>query len=643
MFVFGCGNLYSQDYADKDYTIRFVSEKIESDLAMELISTDEAQTALNNLEYLIDNPININTASKEELAEIPILSDFQINQFIQYRTNIGGKFENIYDIKAIPSWDEETIRWIHPLLYIGEKRQNGNSIYNHIHNSRKTVYAIYSYDNVKRDSTIIGKPYAVTLKTSISNKNIFDFSIAAQKDKGEPTGNSIGYLMDSYNISLGIYGIKNLRIFLGDYRTSWGSGLVMSQNFNIKTYSSTTNINTNKGISTVKGATESNFSRGLAAEIKIGKTKLAIISSLQNMDGNVSKDSTITSFTQTGIHKTIQDLQKKDAVKMRMIGGNISFGIKDINLILSGIYYDWNNFKLKTPKGTSSIEELKNIKKMTNYSLSYIYHPAIKRIILSGEIASNTTKGLSTIHTMQYQNDKIGNISANIRYASPKYWSFYSSSQYYSSNNINNQWGYSFAFQPQIKIPSTTLSLVYDKYKAIRKRTGKSANNESSVYYVDITSKNLKNTTLNTSILYNNRYDKGNRIKYKLKAVISRNNIEYLGHIDFNAYKRNPDSNYSFGKMITLGLNMNKKEQLRLKTRLSLFDTDSFYNRIFHYYPRISGDYTPTFINGKGYRISLLGTSKINKYIRVEANAALEKIIDASPKIFIGISLRYQN
>lgn len=642
VFVFLPDDLHSQIPTDKDYTIRVVSDRIENDLALGLISIDQAQTTLSNLEHLIDNPIDINTATKEDMSEIPILSDFQINQFIKYRTDIGGTFTNIYDIKSIPSWDEETILWIHPLLCISKKQQKDNSLYNTVYGSKKNISMTYLYDNIQRDSSIIGSPLALTLKTSISNKNIFDFSMSVQKDKGEPFGKTISSLMDSYNMSIGIYGIKNMKLFLGDYRTSWGSGLIMSQNFNIKTYSSSANINSNKGISTVKGASETNFSRGLAAEFCIRNTKLSIISSIQNMDGRVSEDSIITSFIQTGLHLTKNDMEKKSTVRMRMIGGNMSFRIKDLDLILSGIYYDWNKFRLRTPKGTSSIEELNNIDKMTNYSFSYIYHPTVRKVILRGETATNKNLGFATIHNLQYKNTRIGEMTLNIRYASPTFWSYYSSSQYYLSNNINNQWGYSIEYKPPIKIPNTDISLVYDRNCTIRHIQRKLANNESQTFYADITSKILKNTTVNSSLLYNNRYENGRRIRYKLKAIYDRNGIEYLANIDFNATKRHFESDYSFGKMITLGLNLNKNTNMKLKTRLSLFDTDSFHNRIFHYYPHVTGDYSPTFINGKGCRFSIFGVSEIATKIKLEANLSIEKKIDSNPNLYIGMSLIYR-
>lgn len=638
-------NLYSQEFnTSRDYTMGFVFDRIGNDLDLGLITYEQAQTALNNLQYLLDNPIDINTATKEDLLNIPLISEFQVNQFIIYRTNIGGQFENLYDIKSIPSWDEELISWIPPLLCISKVEEKEGSLYNYFYGSKINASMVYTYDNIKRNLKILGSPYAITLKTSVSNKNKFEVFLSAQKDKGEQLGKTISNIMDSYSFSVGIYNaIKNTRFTVGDYRTSWGSGLIISQNFNIKSYSSFSSINTNRGITTVKGAVESNFSRGLSAEFSLGKFKTTLISALQNMDGKVSDDGFITSFYQTGLHRTEEELFRKSAVKMRMIGISASYSFKYIDIIASSLYYDWNGLKLRTPRGTSNIEELQNIDKMKNYSLSYVYHPLVKKIILQGELASNSANGFATIHNCQYQNDKIGNINACVRYASPTYWSYYSSSQYYSSNRVNNQWGYSIEYQPPLKVQNTTLTLFYDKYRSLRYLGRRSSTDECQTYYLSIRSRIFQNIDINTSLLFQDKYDNGKRIRYKLNGVFSKNNIDYLACFDFNATKKTPGSDYSFGKMITLGANINNNERLKIKTRLSFFNTDGFYNRIFYYYPRVAGDYTPIFISGKGYRLAIFGSSKINKYLKIEANVSLQKQVSETPDFFFGLSISYNN
>jgi DNA uptake protein ComE-like DNA-binding protein len=44
---------------------------------------------IDNLEKIAENPININTATKEELEDLNLLTAYQIENLITYRSNVG--------------------------------------------------------------------------------------------------------------------------------------------------------------------------------------------------------------------------------------------------------------------------------------------------------------------------------------------------------------------------------------------------------------------------------------------------------------------------------------------------------------------------------------------------------------------------
>src|SRR6476620_2642737 len=73
---------------------------------------------LQQLEYLRKNPVDLNTATAEELQSLRFLTDLQIHNLLRYRTMLG-KFIDIYELQAVPTWDLVTIHKLLPYVTIG--------------------------------------------------------------------------------------------------------------------------------------------------------------------------------------------------------------------------------------------------------------------------------------------------------------------------------------------------------------------------------------------------------------------------------------------------------------------------------------------------------------------------------------------
>src|SRR5437868_2539165 len=62
-------------------------------------------------------PLDINKATSEELQQLYILSTLQINNFIEYRKN-AGLLLSLYELQAVPAFDDYTIRKLLPFVTI---------------------------------------------------------------------------------------------------------------------------------------------------------------------------------------------------------------------------------------------------------------------------------------------------------------------------------------------------------------------------------------------------------------------------------------------------------------------------------------------------------------------------------------------
>ncbi len=77
------------------------------------------ETLLHDLENLQRNPLNLNSAGKEDLQRLPFLTDFQISSLINYRQEHGNLL-SIYELSVVHGYTDEIIRMMLPFVTVGE-------------------------------------------------------------------------------------------------------------------------------------------------------------------------------------------------------------------------------------------------------------------------------------------------------------------------------------------------------------------------------------------------------------------------------------------------------------------------------------------------------------------------------------------
>ncbi|MFT5845738.1 MAG: DNA uptake protein ComE-like DNA-binding protein, partial [Saprospiraceae bacterium] len=79
-------------------------------------------TALfDSFNELLERPLNLNSASEDELRALFFLNEIQLQALIKHREKYGD-FISIYELKQIRSLDKETIHLMLPFVVVAEKQ-----------------------------------------------------------------------------------------------------------------------------------------------------------------------------------------------------------------------------------------------------------------------------------------------------------------------------------------------------------------------------------------------------------------------------------------------------------------------------------------------------------------------------------------
>ena len=308
------------------------------------------ENVIEELSERIQQPVNLNSATKEQLEQFPFLNDIQIENLLAY-VYINGQMQTIYELQLVEEMDWETIHYLLPFVCVQpvHKREaypSLKSIFKYGKHELLTRMDIPFYTRKGYEQTYLGPPVYHSLRYGFRYKEHIYAGMTGEKDAGEPFGalhNKQGY--DYYSYYLFISRLGRLKtLALGNYRLSFGQGLVISTDFLMGKGASFSSFTFRSGgIRKHSSTDEYNYFRGIAAAVNLNKYfVLSGFYSYRHMDG-VVQEGEITSIYKTGLHRSRKEADKKNVFTMQLAGGNITYTDNHLKLGLTGIYYFFNH------------------------------------------------------------------------------------------------------------------------------------------------------------------------------------------------------------------------------------------------------------------------------------------------------------
>ncbi len=593
-------------------------ERLNTLLNQGIINENNQAISLDDLEQFLDNPLDINKVSVEELRQIPFLTDFQVYQFIHYRTNKGGQLLSLADLKSIKSWDRETLLVVLPLLKGADDEdlsqnkqinQEGRSKFNLLYGKRQRA----------GDEQYLGSPSAFALRYQYHKGEKFRLFLGAEQDYCEPWSYQKHRGFDSYAYSLSAKNFLGLeKVVLGDFRVSWGEGLCLKQGFRLMDYS-TSSTYANK-LTAVAGLSESNKFRGLAGQWRKGKITLMAFASYRKLDGNIKDDNFIYALSEAGLHRTEKDFERRRQVPLRTAGVQFSLGFRQFNFSLHHLYYDFSKkYTLAHATGASQISDLNAIQQHYNTALSYRWHSRRGDINVSGELARNRLGALAYVQNSSIHFSNLGDFNLRFRSVSPRYWAYYGQTTTHYLRP-NNERGLTLAFKSRELIKRTELSTYFDIYKGVKPfDNGKERGGKA--FAMSLTYKPIQRFSLQSRFSLKQDLDKPYRLRLGLRAIHQLNQATRL--------ETGIATSRAKGEWAYLLYNKCRyqvSEKIKLNTSILYHNVPNWDGRIYYYEPQLNYQYQSLFLYHKGFRFATTLQVRLGKRWNLASKFAYHRL-----------------
>lgn len=316
---------------------------------------DEADYT-NLVEWLDEyfyNPLNINTAKKEDLEKLVIIDETQIAELERYIL-IHGPLLSIYELQLVKGWNKETIFLLLPFIkVIPALEEKKRTFKQYLQYGKHEM--LFRYQQIFEEqagfvkdslgnSDYLGSQQQLYFRYKYSHSDKYSFGFTAKKDRGEEFfsgSNTRGFDFYSGHIFL-----KNMwkfkSIALGDYQMQIGQGINFWKGFGFRKSSFSTSIMRNsRGLGAYTSANSNNYLRGAAFEFEIWKLKWTSFFSYDLKDATTDSTLTqevITSINSVGLHRTANEISKRERITEIVVGNYLQFTHKAFT-VGAGVYY----------------------------------------------------------------------------------------------------------------------------------------------------------------------------------------------------------------------------------------------------------------------------------------------------------------
>ena len=639
---------YTLSVAQNSEWMEYVEELSDSEAG-----SDYIENLFDELSYLSENPFNLNTVTKPDLERLPFLSELQIENLLYYVYKYAP-VQSIYELRNVEGLDMQTINRLLPFVYAEEVKSqehiNPKDVFRYGKHEmllrsdycfqKKAGYHTPDEEELLKNPNkhYLGENYYLSARYSFSYKNKIQFGLAGEKDAGEAFWNEQHKGFDFYSIHLAIKDIGIVKsLLLGDYKASFGQGLVLNTDFIMGKTSDVSNINKkNSGIKRHFSTNEIDYLRGAALTLGINNCTIDILYSHKQADATVT-DTEIISFKTDGYNRTYKDLEKKNQAELNLYGANFQWKTAGFNAGATAVYYDFGG---KALSPTPQAYNLFYLRDKDSYNVGINYGFQRKFLFFQGETAMSKNNSYATINTLQFNPASFIAFVASYRDYRKDYQSHYGRA-FAEGSTVQNESGFYFGTDIKLK-KSLKFAAYIDAFKFPWLKYGVNMPSEGNDFLLQISYRLRNDWDMN--LRYKDKIKEKNytpdkaqmtsilpyeqkKIRYQLNYNNSTGFKSRL-QLDYTLYTET-DNQDSKGWMIAQSIGyQHSRFPFQLDGGIAYFKTDDWNARMYAYEKNILYAFSFPAFYGEGFRTYSVLKINILKNITFYAKIAWTHYFD---------------
>ena len=611
------------------------------------------------LYYYYQHPLNLNAASDEQLRSLGLLNDMQIQSLLEYRSK-HGNLATIYELKDVAGFDYLFVFQLKSFVSVGPvEKIEKVSVKTMLTRGRHDLILRYSRIPEEQfgfrdttDSRFLGSPDRLYFRYRYTYRDKLSIALIGDKDAGEEFfkgSNKQGFDFYSGHISYKGEGLLQ-SVVLGDYHVEFGQGLTLWSGLGFG--KSVDALGTQKGARGLRPNTSANeylYMRGAAASLKPWEPlRVTLFYSQKKLDANAdteyesAEDEFFSSVQESGYHRTLTELDKEDAVDEQLMGGNVQFRKKRLQIGATAYYTRYDRYLLRNP----ALYKMYDFEGQDNVNSGIDFSWSHNRIGFFGEMAMSKNGGMAALAGMVADVHPRFKLSLLYRYYEPQYQVNYAV-PFAESSGANNEEGLFLGMRAYLGKASSLnayvdlFSFPWMRYRVDAPSQGKEVMLE---YHYDINRRAHFYTRLRseTKMLNQSLASEVINVPTPVLRQSMRLNFKYeplrewhlQSRFEVARYEHEPEAE-KYGYLLFQDIKYRPEEQpFDVVFRYAIFNTDSYDTRLYAYESDVLYKFSIPGYYYKGQRYYLMlhwdVTRKIDFWIRFAQTVYFDRDVISS-------------
>jgi hypothetical protein len=576
------------------------------------IQADENSTAAEETTQLEDDPLNLNTASAEELHRIPAVSNLVASRIIDRRTR--ERFTSVNELLEVEGITPELLSFIRRFVRIGRMKEESNISASFLSRTSTAIEDRQGFIN----GAYPGSPEKVFNRFHLSLGNEpsplssaiskMEVGVLTEKDPGERS-------LANFSTYFAGFSIPSLstHVLIGDYQIEAAEGLIFC---GASAFGKGSDViaparKNGGGIRPYLSSGENSFFRGISASIGLDNVQVEVLYSNKALNATIDSLGYISSLDESGLFRTESEQRKQNSSRETLIGCRAVTYLLD-GLKIGGTWYRTRFANPLVLAGTH--DEYATELWMSGVDISFTN----KHVDIFSEFALDRAQALAGIAGITYEPASAIAVTIAFRDYPPAFQSIHGNAFGESGEHVQNENGVYIGMRAQ-PIPDLCLSAYYDQFEHSQPTyfipTPSHGNDFLSLAEYKCTEQfdiafRYKRKDSPSAIDENDLY--GRLIQQTVPRIqqnyrltgefISSPSIRLSSRFEWVAVHYNGIQNAEKGVLMSQTVKWNLFQPLTMQTRLAVFETDSYDSAIYEFEDEVPGAYSNPALYGRGMR-----------------------------------------